>query len=275
MKKLLIVLLILSLFTVLAHAEEKPRIILLTTYQQMGWGDRIDVGCVDEKGNLWFMTGSASALDWPYGLKAQLDYLQNTKFLELKYQLRSSDLFDLKGLIDSVEPQEGKARSAACDAGTQASYAISYDADGHAEAVLLGMSGDDVFENTDPDAQSLYQYLRLMFPEVTCYDGSMGPAGFQPVSITAFLDLDPALLHTAKIKEYLIDCEEGPIEAETVDMSLFDLIQTGSVIGKANASVVTGNITSIVFYDADDNCLGSIEFYNGLLVADDGMYLVQ
>ena len=275
MKKLLVLILILSLSVTGAHAEDRPRMILLDVYRQMGWGDRVEIGCIDEDGNLWFMTGSASALGWPHGIEAQLDYLLSTKLLEWKYRLKASDLFDLKGLIGSAALQTGKAQMAACDAGTQAGYAIRYGEDGRAQAILLGTSGDEVFENTDPNAQSLYLYLKLLFPEVTCYGSSMGPEGFQPVSVAAFLGLDNSVLGAAKIKAYLIDCEEGPIELETLDMNLLHLALNGSVLGKANATAVTGNVTSLVFCDADDKRLFSIEFFDGLLVADDGMYFVQ
>ena len=81
MKKILAALLMLALCFTLAHAESDPKIILLTVYQQMGWGDRIDVGCVDEEGGIWTMTGSASSLGWPGGIEEQLSYAAGMDYM--------------------------------------------------------------------------------------------------------------------------------------------------------------------------------------------------
>ena len=54
---------------------ERPRIILYTAYRQMGWGDAVQIGAVDEKGGLWVSTGYDSELKWPYGWERQLEYL--------------------------------------------------------------------------------------------------------------------------------------------------------------------------------------------------------
>ena len=252
---------------------ERPRMILLTVYQQMGWGDRIDVGCVDEEGGVWTMTGSASSLGWPGGIEAQLIYLQDTALLERIGEFNSDELFDMKGLIACTEAQPVKASPVANDAGTEISYAIRYsDAP---EDVRLGMSGDDVYENTDPNAQALYALLRQLFPNVTCYGDTMGPMGFQPIPVAEFLGLDRDAIRNAQIREYIIDCEAGPIEAESIDESVRDIILSGMVTGKANATVVTGGTTSIGFYDEDDNYLGGFEMYRGLLVMRDGMYRIE
>ena len=256
-----------------AAAQERPRMILLTVYRQMGWGDRIDVGCVDEKGGVWTMTGSASSLGWPGGIEEQLLYLHDTALLERIGEFSFDELFDLKGLIACTQAQPFKASPAANDAGIEVSYAIRYsDAP---EAVCLGMSGDDVYENTDFNAQALYALLRQLFPDVTCYGGTMGPAGFQPIPVAEFLGLDRDAIRDAQIRAYLIDCEAGPIEVESVDERVRDIVLSGMVTGKVNATMVTGGTTSIGFYDGDDNCLGSFELYQGLLVANDGMYRIE
>lgn len=256
-----------------AAAPERPGMILLTVYQQMGWGDRIDVGCVDEEGGVWTMTGSASSLGWPGGIEAQLSYLHDTPHLERIGEFDSDELFDLKGLIACTEAQPVKASPVANDAGTEISYAIRY-ADAP-EAVRLGMSGDDVYENTDPNAQALYALLRRLFPNVTCYGDTMGPAGFQPVPAIEFLGLDREVVQSAKIKAYINDCEAGPIEAKSVDEGVREIILSGTVTGKANATLVTGGTTSFGFYDEEDHYLGGFEMYRGLLVTGDGMYRIE
>ena len=51
-------------------------------------------------------------------------------------------------------------------------------------------------------------------------------------------------------------------------------MKSAVVVGKESATGVTGGTTSFFFSDRDGNNLGSVEFYNGLLVGDDGMYQV-
>ena len=53
-----------------------------------------------------------------------------------------------------------------------------------------------------------------------------------------------------------------------------ELVLSGLVTGKANASAVTGGTYSFGFYDEDGRWLGGLEMYRGLLVASDGMYYI-
>ena len=257
---------------------EKPRIILYTAYLQMGWGDRMQAGAVDENGNLWTLSGSAGELDWPYGCEAQMKYMQENGHMTLAGQLTSDELFHLKSLIYSVEDQGQKATSWMNDAGTERSYAVLYDQEGNAEAILLGMTGDDLFENNDPNAQALYLRLREMFPQVTCYAGMAPSWGFVPVNIAQYLHLDADKVAHAQVKGTLIDCEAGPKEMELSveeQQEVILLALRGMVIGKDNATIVTGGTTVYSFYDAHSTRLGSIELYQGLLVTRDGMYRIK
>lgn len=274
MKKLLSALLMLALCFTLAHAESDTRIILFTVYQQMGWGDRVEIGCVDEKGSLWTLNGSASKLNWPYGVEEQLEFLRTTRLKDRAGKLDSDELFDLKSLVYSAEPMDVKPVPAANDAGTETSWAVTYDRDGNAKPVKLATSGDDVYENTSPDAQALYVYLRQLFPKVTCYGGTMGPAGFSPVPVYEFLKLDPVQIRASVITASVIDCEAGPIAVEDPDESIIDFVLESAVTGKANATMVTGGTTVYGFYDAGGAYIGSIELYRGLLVTSDGMYYI-
>ena len=103
-----------------------PRIILFTFYRQAGWGDRVQIGCVDENGGIWAGAGFDSTLKWPYKAEEQLAYLQSGKNLEKIGQMDSGKLFDLKGLVESVPDQGQKSYPAANDAGTEKSYAVQY-----------------------------------------------------------------------------------------------------------------------------------------------------
>ena len=78
MKKILILFVLVLPFLVpcLAHAETAPRPILFTYYRQLGWGDRIEIGYVDSKGDLWSLDGNDGNLHWPYQAAEQIRYLE-------------------------------------------------------------------------------------------------------------------------------------------------------------------------------------------------------
>ena len=261
-----------------AADSASPRIILYTFYRQMGWGDRVQIGCVDDDGGVRLLTGYDSGLKWPYKPEEQLQYLmQNRNFTE-EDRLSHDDMFSIKSLVNSVEDQGSKSVPAANDAGTEKSYAVRYSKEGEPEFILLGMSGDDLFENFDPNAQALYLLLRRMFPAVTSYAGLMGPRGFVPVPLAEFLKLDPDAILNADIRAYLMDCEAGPLQRDLTaenKAALISLIRTGRVTGKADCVVSTGGMTAYSFYDADDNWIGTVEFEGGLLVWGNGHYYVE
>jgi len=263
-----------------AGAPERPAPILCTYYRQAGWGDSVQVGYVDTEGGLWLLTGNDSDLRWLQGEAEQLEYLRSYSGFTRVEQLGSDALFDLKSLVLSVTAQEGQAQSAADDAGIEASYAIRYDRDDHATSVLLGVSGDAVYENTTPDAQALYAWLRAAFPQVTSYAGKpfMGPAGFTPVSLRSFCGLDGVDLAGVKISGGVTDCEVGflPLDLTAQDeQEILDLITNGMVTGKANATMVTGGTKVFHLEDRAGNWLCDIELYEGLLVRSDGMYYLK
>lgn len=259
-------------------AESDPsRIILYTYYRQMGWGDRVQIGSLDEEGVVRTLTGFDSDLKWTYKPEEQLEYLSQTEKFTAEGTLSYSDLFALKSLIYSVEDQGSRSVPAANDAGTEKSYAVRYNTDGTAECILLGMSGDDYFENFDPNAQSLYLQLRLLFPNVTCYayQTGMGPQGFAPVPFSEFTRMDADAVKTADIKAYLSDCEEGAIPLEITEQEkaeLRSLVCNGMVTGKADCVVSTGGFNSYSFFDPEGNLLGIISIEDDLLVFGDGHY---
>lgn len=253
------------------------QIILYTCYRQVGWGDRVQIGCVDADGCLWLLTGYDSTLQWPYETEAQLEYLQAAHGMEPVGQLNPEEVFDLKSLVISTEDQGHASQPAANDAGTESSYAVQYDPEEQAHVILLGMSGDDCFENFDPNAQALYQTLRRLFPQVTCYGGNMGPEGFQPVPIRTFCGMEQLDLDSLTVSAVYMDCEAGPRElivSEEEHQYLFNLIRHGKVTGKANATLTTGGTTCYDFSDPSGRFLASLELYQGLLVRSDGMYTI-
>lgn len=273
-----IVLIALAAGTLSPALAERPRIILYTAYRQIGWGDAVQIGAMDEKGGLWVSTGYDSELKWPYGWEKQLEYLGASDQLEEAGKLSYEELFSLKSLISSVQATEEKPVGWMCDAGTETSRAVRYDRKGNAEAILLGMTGDSLLENTDPNAQALYLKLRMLFPFVRCYAGEISESwGFQPVPIAAFCRLYGIDWDSAKVSAWYTDCEAGPRErtlTEDEEKQILDIMKTAVVVGKENAADVTGGTTAFFFSDRDGNSLGSVEFYNGLLVRGDGMYQI-
>ena len=261
-----------------AAAAGTPRVILYTCYRQTGWGDRVQIGFVDEKGSLWYVEGPDSSLKWPGQTEKQLAWLQSRGRAEKLGELDFNDLFALKSLIASVENRGDEAIPGANDAGTECSYAVRYGSDGAPECVLLGESGDSVFENLDPNAQALYLRLRELFPGVTCYGGLIGPAGFSPVPLLRFCGKEGLDLSGAVISAAVIGCESGPIPATLTpeeEAGLRALVTGGTVTGKANAESVTGNLTAVSFYSPEGTFLCSFTFYRGLLVRPDGMYNID
>lgn len=285
MKKLLTCALILALclgMWTAAGAEEKPeRVILYTAYVQMGWGDRIEMGCVDEEGGLWTLSApsaSQAGIEWPAGPEDQLAFLTGSGLLTRTGELSRDEIFDLKSLIVGVGDMYQYAIPVANDAGEEVSWSVDYDRDGAARPVRLGMSGDDRYENTDPDAQALYARLRTLFPGVTCYSDGMGPAGFQPVKLYEFCSFDAAALADADVKAAYMDCEAGPneleLDAEDVEAAR-RLALEATVTGKANGTMTTGGTVVYSYYDRAGNWLCSVELYQGLLVMNDGMYALE
>ncbi len=261
-----------------AAAAGTERIILYTYYRQMGWGDRVQIGSVDEKGTVRTLTGHDSSLNWPYKPEEQLAYLSQTERFTEAGTLPPGEIFRVKTLIYETEDQGSRSVHAANDAGTEKSYAVNYTREGEPVFLLLGMSGDEFFENTDPDARALYLLLRRLFSGVTSYAYGMpgiGPRGFEPVSFAEFTGLDPETAAEAEIRSFMTDCEEGNIPREMTEeerAALLSLIRGGRVTGKADNVESTGGVTVYVFYGPDGNVTGSLSFEDGLLVSFDGRY---
>ena len=284
MKKLFAAIIAAVLVTGLAAAAyaETPDIILVTVYEQEGWGDRISVGFVDEDGGLWTLEGSASALRWPRAPEEQVAYLLRSGQKVQVGRLSSDDAFDLRGLIQCAELRQPEPQGWACDAGTQRGYAVLGSGD-EPEIMILGITGDSMWENTDVNAQALFAHLCRLFPDVPCYAydymKTTGESwGFTPVKLRDFLQLDWLDRDDITMECRLTDCEEGlidcPVTAEDTEKVL-DILRNASVTGKANATFVTGGTYLFIFSDGEGNSLGTFEVYGDLAVASDGMYYIE
>lgn len=278
-KKVLCLLVILFLTMSSTALAETPHIVLMTCYAQEGWGDRIEVGYVDEEGGLWYFSRESNDLGFPYSADERLDYLDKQSIAQRIGTLDSQTIMDMESLIASVSEDDVQMGGSANDAGTQSSYAVRYAADGAREIILLGTSGDDSRENMDASAQALYALLRQSFPDVTDYAGHglMAPSGFQTISLMAFMGLAAADLQNAKIEVSDYDCESGLIPREMTDdeaRAIFIKLQQCIVTGKRNALSVTGGTILYSILNTAGDVIATLEFYQDTLVRPDGMYTV-
>ena len=63
MKRVILTLLALLLILNPAMAESERTILLYTDYEQLGWGDALQIGWVDSEGGMWLWEGHASETD--------------------------------------------------------------------------------------------------------------------------------------------------------------------------------------------------------------------
>lgn len=265
-----------------ASAESAtPRIILYTYFWQIGEDDRLVIGTLDEDGVLRTLSGIFSEMNWPSRTVEQLEYISHTEKFEVKGNLSSEERFAIKSLLYEVKPQEGQTLYTGIDdGGAEESYAIRYLKESEPEFILLGKSGIELFENTDPNAQALYLRLRTLFPDVPndAYDPGLGPEGFKPVPLSAFLGFDTETLMNAELAAFYNDCEEGniPIEmtAEVVT-KIQTLVRNSIVTGKADCIISSGGTSVYTFRSSDGTFLGEIDLEDGMLVANDGRYYVN
>ena len=284
MKKILTAMIAIALLMGLSASAyaETPDIILVTVYEQMGWGDAISVGFVDQNGGLWMLEGSASALEWPHAPEMQIAYLLRTEQKVQVGKLPPDDTFDLKGLIECAEMRQPEPQGWACDAGTQRSYAV-LNRDSGTEIMMLGITGDDMWENTDVNAQALFAHLCRLFPGVPCYAGMYAETtgeswGFTPVRLRDFLQADWADRDDITMECRMTDCEEGLLDCPVTDADtakILNILRNASVTGKANATFVTGGTYTFSFSDGKGNFLGFFEVYGDMVVSDDGMYYID
>ncbi|MDO4483984.1 MAG: hypothetical protein Q4C54_06010 [Clostridia bacterium] len=270
MKKLWCILLIVMLLGTATAMAESRTIILMTSYQQLGWGERFSFGALDDEGNLWTYS-SLSRDGVPFEDDELLTWAETTDLLEEAGSISSNSLFDIKSLVNTVQPQEEHYSSDACDAGTQKSFACR----GKDDIVLLGTSGDSMFENTTPAAQSLYRTLRKLFPKVPSFNGDpyISPAGFQPVPLLEFcgyVDLD---LTGLTVSACAMGCETGAEDFET-ELTPADFAAM-TVTGMHSATMVTGGTDFYYLKDKEGNTAACIEFFGDLLVMPGGMYYVR
>lgn len=262
-----------------ANISKSLKPILVTAYRQVGWGDSVQIGYVDENGGLWFLEGYDHDLMWPYNQAEQLSWIASAKGFTSLGTLSFDDLFVLNSLIQCVEDQGADWTPAANDAGTETSYAVLYTEDA-VETIMLGISGDDRFENTDATAQALYLFLRKTFPDVTSYYGEplMAPVGFQTLSLLDFCGYSELELKGLRVMRTDIDCEAGTepvLLSDDEAAEIYEQILRSRITGKHSCMITTGGSTVYSFLDETGETVATFEYYHDLLVRRDGMYIVE
>lgn len=258
-----------------AKAEEQTpgRPLLVTCYLNYAWGEVYQIGMIDENGIVWEAEGSVLE-NIPYSPDAYTAFAENRDFLHCAGSVSQKDLFDIKGLIATCENQAVTYTPAACDAGMQTALAYRTNQAGEVECIILGASGDSMYENTSPAAQALYTLLRNTFPGVCSFPGDgMGPQGFEERDLFTFLNIPSGEALPCTLTAAWLDCESGE-EAIPATQTVASL-QRLSVTGMKSAAIPTGNITLYRLYDEQGNFIAAISFYGDLLLTEHGLYYVK
>ena len=272
-----------------AAAEYAP-VFLYCVQDKRETDGKIGVYCIDEAGVIW-RTGEAdlkpdySEEDLMQLLQERRGMTRRTETLESPgYGMHSKEwIKEQAQRAASIPAAEGTPEETGVNTDETAVYALKNNKDGSTESVLLGMSGRRLFENTDPDAQALYQFMWMqLFWEVETFKPSYGfaaegiaPYGFRTVSVREFFGLEKADAATVVITAVENDCEEGPKEVPVTEKDrewALAMLERGIITRKVNDLSVTGGTASYLFHSAEGEYLGSIELYEGLAVKNDGMY---
>ena len=268
--------------------EDLPRLIAYSVTKEEADSGTVGLCCLDEDGIFWSV--KEAELDKPVRQEDVLRLLLERRGMKVydtliewtDYDLDKEEelIRDLTAMAQVVEKADGSPEPTGKEIGEYAVYAVQYDPDGNPEPVLLGVCGDAVFENRDPNAQALYEIMiRKQCFSLPCGFAEEGltPHGFQAVSVREFFGLENVDADTAVITAALQDCEAGPVDVELTEedrKNVLALLERGLVTGKANPWMVTGGTVCYYFMDTQGECLGAIETYDGLAVGKDGMYTI-
>ena len=271
------------------RTEDRPEIVLFSVTKPNEELGMIGVCCIDRTGDCWSVQNAD--LDTDYTEEELLQLMQERRGMELSVNMDSTlyaderyidagVIRDLKSMADTVEEAPGAPEKTGYDGDANLIYAMQYDGDGHPKPVLLGANGSEVFENKDPNAQALYDFMwanQFLYEPCGYAEEGLTPHGFEPVSARQFFGLENVDADTAVITAAMQDCEEGPIKVELTDADrkkVLAILERGIIIGKQNAWVTTGGTMCYYFQDEKGEYTGCIETYkeDGLAVNNTGMY---
>ena len=89
----------------LAEGGERPRIILMACYQQVGWGVYADAAFLDEEGGIWHYENE---MGLPREDAERLELLGKTEDVEHVGQLDKRRVEEIRSLIAAIQPEEVK-----------------------------------------------------------------------------------------------------------------------------------------------------------------------
>jgi len=191
-------------------------------------------------------------------------------------------VLELESLIAAAaEPQMEDQAFGIRDYGLDTYSAVRYGSDGIVEIIPLAITGNRVVENLEPNAYALYI---ACFTEVMGYDLEaefdcpIKPLNIRRTPLAEFLGVDEGVFEGATLTASRLDCEAGYIDIEIDEEETGEKIEwlSGLVVtGKRNALCVTGNTEVYTLHSPEGAFLARFEFYQGLLVMDDGMYAVE
>ena len=259
-----------------ADAGRSPRILLMSCYQQDGWGDGSSATFLDENGCIWRYE---SAAPLPETEEARLAFLAETDAVALVGQMDFWRMLELRSLIESAQPWPLEPQSAgAADFGLNTYSAVRYGADGSAEVIPLAVSGNWTAENLEPNAYALYIAL---FDEIAVH-GTADPAWLRPMNIpreplAAFYGLEQALFEGATLTVSFFDPQTGEHEYmpdEDEMQEKLDWLAGLVVTLKRNALPHAGPTCVYTLYSSQGEKLATFAFFHDLLVTDSGMYAV-
>ena len=248
------------------------------------------VFCIDEEGVVWStaeadLKPDCSEEDLMRLIQERRGMTRRTETLASPaYGMYTRDeLKEMAKWAAAVPAAEGTPEETGVNTDETAIYALKNGEDGHTESILLGMSGRRLFENTDPNAQALYQFMWMqLYWEVNSFRSSYGfaaegvaPYGFRTVSVRDFLGLEKVDAAAVVMTAVENDSEAGPKELEVTEKDrewVLAMLERGIITRKVNNRSVVYNTKAYYFHTAEGESLGSIELSRGMAVTKDGMY---
>lgn len=258
----------------LAEGGERPQIILMACYQQVGWGVYADVAFLDEEGGIWYYENE---MGLPREDAERLELLGKTEDVERVGQLDKRRVEEIRSLIAAIQPEEVKRGPGhILDYGLDTYSAIRYGDGGEAEIICLAKWGDWTYENTDINARAVYLAL---FTEVLGYDLDSDeyeflyqPTPFERMSLTDFCGVEKGVFEgaTVTLRE---NGTERTLEGAEAEEKLAWL-QSLAVTGKRSALTADGGETAYLLV-TPEGIQAEFVFSDGLLAMPDGMYTVE
>lgn len=258
----------------LAEGGERPQIILMACYQQVGWGVYADAAFLDEEGGIWHYENE---MGLPREDAERLELLGKTEDVEHVGQLDKRRVEEIRSLIAAIQPEEVKRGPGhILDYGLDTYSAIRYGDGGEAEIICLAKWGDWTYENTDINARAVYLAL---FTEVLGndldsdeYEFLYQPTPFERMSLTDFCGVEKNIFEdaTVAVRE---NGTERTLEGTEAEEKLAWL-QSLAVTGKRSALKPEGGETTYLLV-TPEGAEAEFVFSDSLLARPDGMYTVE